>query len=64
MSITVAVDFTKAIGSRGSPHSSPPVVPAKITKGKGGSSPDLGAVVYNTTANDPANQHITAAPGI
>jgi len=64
MSITVAVDFTKAVGSRGSPHSSPPTVPAKISKGKGGSSPDLGAVVYNTTANDPANQHVDPAPEI
>jgi len=62
MGITLAVDTSQAVGSRATPQTAAPTVPASITTGKGGNAPNLAAPVANTTTNDPAILHIDPAP--
>lgn len=64
MGVTLAVDTTQAVGSRATPATTPPTVPAKISTGKGGTSPNLKAPVANDTTNAAAVLHIDPAPGI
>jgi hypothetical protein len=64
MGVNLTVDTSQAVGSRATPASTPPTVPANVSKGKGGSSPNLAAPVANDTTNDPAILHIDAAPEI
>jgi hypothetical protein len=64
MAMTVAVDMTQPVGSRVTPTTSNPTVPATISTGKGGGTPNLLAPIANDTTNDPAIIHIDPAPGI
>jgi hypothetical protein len=62
MSMNVTVDTSKTIGPKATPTSSPPTVPASISAGQGGSTPNLAAPTANQGLADPANYHVDPAP--
>ena len=64
MGINLAVDTAQAVGSRATPPSQAPVVPATISAGEGGGAPTLDGQTFNDLANAHANLHIDLAPGI
>jgi len=64
MGMTVSIDLTAAAGRQATPKKGPPTVPATISSGKGGGTPNIDPKFFNKEANLPANIHIDPAPEI
>lgn len=60
MQLNVAVDTTKAVGSRVTPKRKKITAPADIQAGKGGGTPNLAVPIFNTSAV----LNVNPAPGI